>query len=86
MERLPSLKTEVLADKLLVGNVVDPKGTYAILTAYAIDMYDGDLLSLTEVVRAIARTVSTPEFEVLVTGPPAIASTLNDMVIQECRP
>ncbi|MEE2787096.1 MAG: MMPL family transporter, partial [Myxococcota bacterium] len=80
---LPALKTRVLADPLLVGNVVGPNGQLAIMTAYAIDMYDGDLLELTNTVRAIAKKYDEPGFRILVTGPPAIASTLNDMVIRD---
>ena len=67
----------------LVGNVVGPEGQLAILTAYAIDMYDGDLLELTNTVRAIAAKFDRPGFRILVTGPPVIASTLNDMVVRD---
>ena len=83
--QLPEWKKRILADPLLVGQIVGSDGQHAIITAYAIDMYDGDLLALTNVLNDLIKKHEKLGFKILLTGPPAIAATLNDMVIADMQ-
>jgi len=80
---LPKLKAMVLKDRFLVGQVVGPKGRHAVLTAYTVDMYDGDIQKVTDDVLRVSEPLNGPGFEIYVTGPPAIAAQINQMVIED---
>ena len=80
---LPAVKSQVLSDSFLVGQVVDPKGRYALVTAYPINMYDGDMEKVTDGILEITADFERAGFEIHVTGPPAIASLINKMVISD---
>ncbi|MGC6417163.1 MAG: efflux RND transporter permease subunit [Bradymonadia bacterium] len=80
---LTVVKRQVLSDSFLVGQVVDREGQYALLTAYPINMYDGDMEKVTDGILEITRRFEQDGFKIHVTGPPAIASLINKMVISD---
>ncbi|MEE2758293.1 MAG: MMPL family transporter [Myxococcota bacterium] len=82
-EQIADKKKMILADSFLVGQVVDEAGRFALVTAYPINMYDGDLEKVTTEVLKIVESYSRDGFRIYVTGPPAIASLINQMVISD---
>jgi uncharacterized protein len=82
-EQLPALRKAVLGDSFLVGQVVGPAGRHAVITAYTVDMYDGDVMKVTDAMLTLQAKYNSPEFKIHITGPPAIASEINTMVIKD---
>ena len=82
-EALPALKKEVLADQFMVGQVVGKAGQHAVLTVYPVDMYDGDVMKVTDNILAIMERFEAPDFKIMVTGTPALGAQINKMVISD---
>ena len=80
---LPLLKKQILKDPFMVGQVVGETGRHAVLTVYPIDMYDGDVMKITDEILALKNRFNGPDFEIFVMGLPALGHQINRMVIDD---
>ena len=92
-DALPALKEEVLSDQFMVGQVVGKAGQHAVLTVYPVDMYDGDVMKVTDNILDIMERFEGPGFKIMVTGTPALGAQINKMATHRrpcakspCRP
>jgi hypothetical protein len=80
---LPALKREVLNDSFMVGQVVGRAGKHAVLTIYPVDMYDGDVMKITDEILALSERFESPDFKIYVMGLPALGRQINHMIIDD---
>lgn len=77
---LAILKKRVLNDDFLVGQVVDANGKFALLSATPVNMPDDELLKVHASVMSVVRAHDAADFDIQVTGMPAIGAEINEMV------
>ncbi len=80
---LPALKKRVLADRTLVGQVVDREGRYSVIVVRTglLSARDQDRAA-DEVIR-VAQAHQADGFRVMVTGPPVLLRTLNQLTFRD---
>ena len=80
---LPAIAKKVLADDFLVGQVVGAAGRHAVVVAQPLRIHENDLTTLYAAVRKAVAPFDTPDFDVKITGIPAINAMLNTMVMDD---
>ena len=82
-EELPALKAEVLADKVLVGQIVGRRGRHSLVVLRTDFMNEVDSIKVSDAVMAIGRRFETPDFQVSEVGLPALNSALNALMFTD---
>lgn len=77
---LDALRSKVLGDPFLVGQVVGKEGRHTVLLLHIVDIHDNDMLNLTHVFGGILKAHQAPGFDLQLTGSPAISAQLNGIV------
>ena len=66
----------------MVGQVVGQAGQH-VIDRIPVDMYDGDVMKITDNILAIMAQYEAPDFKIMVTGTPALGAQINKMVISD---
>lgn len=82
-DELPSLKKKVLADRNLVGRVVDKDGRHSIIMVRTDFMSEQDLRRVHQEMVRICDAHRAPGFEIMVTGLPAIVDTVDKVILSD---
>ncbi len=80
-EALAAMKTKVLADQTLVGQVLGVRGRHAVIAIRTVRMSEPDSARVFDAIVAIAKKHDTRGFRTLVAGPPALGAELNRLMI-----
>lgn len=82
-DALPELRRQVLADPALVGRIVDRKARHTALLVRTHFMSEDDSSRVyAEILRVAARR-QTPAFRIRVAGLPALAGSINDLMLSD---
>jgi predicted RND superfamily exporter protein len=84
-DELAALKRRVLADRTLVGQVVDVDGTHSVLVLRTRKLGDQETARLHERLESIARQHSQAGFEVQVSGGPAVSAAMRRLMLHDAR-
>ncbi len=78
-----ALRDEVLSDPLLVGSFVGAEGRHAVVLVQPMRMRDEDIEKVFFAVQDATRHLDREGFRILYTGTPAVAATMNKMVLDD---
>jgi predicted RND superfamily exporter protein len=81
--QLPQLKSEILSDRNLVGRLVGERGQHSLITIRTQFMNEKDSIRVYDAVREIADRHSAAGFRVSVAGLPALAASLNRLMMRD---
>ena len=84
-EDLEAFRAGVLADPLLVGQLVDPTGRYTVILLRTQFMSDQDTVIVHDTIGEILDKHRAPGFELFRAGLPALAASLNRMMLEEIQ-
>lgn len=82
-DELQRLKPEALKDPLLARRLVNEDGTLSVMMVRVMIMSDDDMLLVFRALREITLKHQADDFALRVTGPPAITSALNEVVLAD---
>lgn len=77
------LKPLMLQDELVAQRLIDREGKLSVILVRAAIMLDDDLAKVYEAIRDIVNTYQSPNFQIRVTGPPAVNAALNELVLRD---
>lgn len=80
---LPAIKRKVLSDRTLVGQVVDGRGEHSVIVVRTSVMSARDQDRAVDEVVRIADKHQADGFRVMVTGPPVLFKTLNELTFRD---
>ncbi len=82
---LAALKTRVLSDRTMVGQVVDPQGLYSVIVVVTEPMSEEDSAFVLDAIALAIKSEQAEGFEISIAGAPALITTLNRMVFDDVR-
>lgn len=84
-DQLPALKAEVLADRTLVGQLVDREGRFSVIALRTQFMNEADSIRVNAAVEEIARKYEGPGFRIFNAGLPELSAELNELMMSDLR-
>ncbi|MCP4602658.1 MAG: MMPL family transporter [Proteobacteria bacterium] len=84
-EELPAIEKRVLADKTLIGQVIDKTGGHSVIVIRTDVISSKNRSFVFEKINRVATAHQTKGFRVMVAGSPAVMSTMNKMTMSDTR-